>query len=88
MFVLVVTGNPLRDDNAGRFALSIEVNVVGTLPLLGGAARKLLLGAGSEQTLTARLFARHALLVPALLAFVLGASYFVARPRSASVSAQ
>lgn len=86
VFVLVVTGNPLRDDNAGRFALSIEVNVVGTLPLLGGAARKLLLGAGSDQTLTARLFARHALLLPTLLAFVLGVSFFVARPRSGALA--
>jgi ubiquinol-cytochrome c reductase cytochrome b subunit len=72
-----VTGSPLRNDNAGRFALSIEANVLGTLPGIGGLARRVLLGSGPERALIARLFVRHAILLPlALLALVVLAHAF------------
>jgi ubiquinol-cytochrome c reductase cytochrome b subunit len=70
----LVTGNPLRNDNTGRFALSVETNVLGTLPALGGVTRRALLGAGPERTLLMRLFVRHAVLLPAgilLVAFAM-----------------
>jgi ubiquinol-cytochrome c reductase cytochrome b subunit len=86
ILALVVTGNPLRNDNAGRFALSVEVNVVGSLPWVGGLTRRVLIGGGPDQTLMARLFARHAVLLPGLLLVVLSAAYRVRPTRAERAS--
>ncbi|HWA76702.1 MAG TPA: c-type cytochrome [Polyangiaceae bacterium] len=86
ILALVVTGNPLRNDNAGRFALSVEVNVVGSLPWFGSLARRILIGNGPDQTLMARLFARHAVLLPGLLLLVLSAAYRVRPTRAERAS--
>ena len=72
--LLCVTGNPLRFDNASYFALQVESSVLGTLPGIGGFARRLFVGSGSEEGLPARLYVRHSVLLPALFVLVLAAS--------------
>lgn len=68
VIALGVTGNPLRWDQRGYWALRVETGIIGTLPLVGAKAQELLMGGPSlgNATLT-RLYALHVVVLPLLL---------------------
>jgi ubiquinol-cytochrome c reductase cytochrome b subunit len=60
-----VTGNPLRWDQRGYWALRVETGIIGTVPLVGTALQDLLLGGGEPGSATlTRLYTLHVFVLP------------------------
>lgn len=65
---LAVTGNPLRWDQRGYWALRVETGIIGTIPLVGAPAQELLMGGSALGNATlSRLFTLHVVVFPLLL---------------------
>lgn len=66
-----LTGNPLRWDQRGFWALRVETGIMGTVPVVGTLMQEALLGGSlpGNMTLT-RLYTLHAMVLPILLAGV------------------
>lgn len=69
LFGLIVafalTGNPLRWDQRGYWALRVETGIMGTVPVVGALMQQLLLGGGTPGHLTlSRLYTLHVGVLP------------------------
>ena len=63
--LFALTGNPLRWDQRGFWALRVETGIVGTVPVIGAALQDALLGGSLPGHLTlTRLYAVHAIVLP------------------------
>jgi len=66
--VCALTGNPLRWDQRGFWALRVETGIMGTVPVVGTVMQEALLGGSlpGNMTLT-RLYTLHAMVLPVVL---------------------
>lgn len=63
-----LTGNPLRWDQRGFWALRVETGIMGTVPVVGTLTQEALLGGSLPGNLTlTRLYTLHAMVLPLLL---------------------
>ena len=75
-----LTGNPLRWDQRGFWALRVETGIMGTMPVIGGVMQELLLGGGSPGNMTlTRLYSLHAGVLPFAVMLLLGVHLLLAR---------
>lgn len=69
--VLALSGNPLRWDQRGFWALRVETGIMGTVPVVGGFMQSMLLGGGTPGHLTlSRLYSLHTALLPFFLGVI------------------
>jgi len=78
--VSALTGNPLRWDQRGFWALRVETGIMGTVPVVGTVMQEVLLGGSLPGNLTlTRLYALHALVLPLLLGIVFAKYVWLAK---------
>ena len=75
-----LTGNPLRWDQRGFWALRVETGIMGTVPVVGTLMQEALLGGSlpGNMTLT-RLYTLHAMVLPILLAIAFAKYVWLAK---------
>ena len=77
---LAITGNPLPWDQKGYQAYQIETSIVGTMPVIGGLLRTLLVGGAEFGNLTlTRLYTLHVVVLPTLATLLLMVHFALVR---------
>lgn len=75
-----LTGNPLRWDQRGFWALRVETGIMGTVPVVGSFMQELLLGGGRPGNLTlTRLYALHTNVLPIAVTAMVGLHLLLSR---------
>ncbi|MBK9264455.1 MAG: cytochrome b N-terminal domain-containing protein [Polyangiaceae bacterium] len=84
LFGLIVafalTGNPLRWDQRGFWALRVETGIMGTVPVVGTIMQEALLGGSLPGNLTlTRLYAAHAIVLPLVTGLLFAMHVMISR---------
>jgi len=80
VLALALTGNPLRWDQRGYWALRVESGIAGTVPVIGGLVQEMMLGGGQPGHLTlTRLYTLHVGVLPIVVLAVVATHLTLSR---------